>query len=130
MYVFTHPTIRQSRHTRRLKIVPPLKKQSELVDISVEVVVGIHMGGGHHLGEIDERQDLIVVYHDVELVEVTMNQSALGQAYVHLHELSEHFACVVYVCVYVCVYVSLGKTYVHLHELSDTLPVLCMYVCM
>ena len=45
--------------------------------------------GGHHLWEVDQRHMILVVDHQVELVEVAVDQAVIGQFDQQLHELVE-----------------------------------------
>ena len=51
----------------------------DALDIASEVELGIGVRCGHHLGEVDYRHLLIVVNHQIELVEVTVDESVLGE---------------------------------------------------
>ena len=46
------------------------------------------MWGGHHLREVDHCYVVLVIQHEVELVEVSMNQAMIGQFDYELHELA------------------------------------------
>lgn len=44
------------------------------------------MVGRHHLGEIDDDGATLLVDHDVELVEVAVDDAAIAQAYDEVHQ--------------------------------------------
>lgn len=44
------------------------------------------MRSGHHLREVDHRYVIVVIEHQVELVEISMNKSMIGQFDDQLHD--------------------------------------------
>lgn len=45
------------------------------------------MRGGDHLREIDDDGMVVLIDHDVELVEVSMNHTTVAQAHYQVHQL-------------------------------------------
>jgi hypothetical protein len=52
------------------------------------------MAGGHHLWEINQNGLLIFIYHDVELVEITVNHTVIGQFQQQIHQFFKQCTCI------------------------------------
>eukprot|EP00760_Papus_ankaliazontas_P032920 PhM_4_TR6082/c0_g1_i1/m.74624 len=75
------------------ELVPLLEKGVDALDIALKQVGGVLVLRRHHLGEIDDDQLLRVPRdHEVELVEIAVNQSVLRKAHEHVHALVEQLA--------------------------------------
>lgn len=48
---------------------------------------GIEMRGGHHLGKVDHGDVIVVVEHEVELVEISVDEPVVGQLDDQFHDL-------------------------------------------
>ncbi len=63
-------------------------------NIAIKIELCIRVLCGHHLGEIDQDDALVGVHHQVELVEVAVDQATPREANKNLHRLLVHEAWV------------------------------------
>lgn len=50
----------------------------------------IEVCGRHHLGEVDHGHVIVVVQHQVKLIEVTVDKAMIGQLHYQLHDIIVH----------------------------------------
>ena len=62
-----------------VKNQPSPEEVLDALDIPVEVELGLPVGHGDHLGEIDDDGIGLVVDHDVELIEVAVDDTVVGE---------------------------------------------------
>lgn len=72
--------------TFKLQTEPFCEVLLDASDISLEVVLGIDVGGRCHLREVDDCDLFIVIYHQVELVEITMDKAVLCKLHDKLNQ--------------------------------------------
>lgn len=63
----------------------------EALDVSLEVELSLRVVGGSHLREINDGNVLIIVYKQVELVEVTMDEAEFSQSDDLVQKVRVHF---------------------------------------
>ena len=62
-----------------LKVEPASEKVPNALDVSVEIVLGVEMRCADHLRKVDQRDLVFVTEHHVELVEIAMDETVVGQ---------------------------------------------------
>lgn len=59
-----------------------------MYDMYGHLHLGIFMVSRHHLGEVNQYRPVLIVHHEVELIEVAMNDSMVGQLYNQVHQIT------------------------------------------
>ena len=76
----------QTLHLCLKKSQPSPEEVLDALDIPVEVELGLPVGHGDHLGEIDDDGIGLVVDHDVELIEVAVDDTVVGELQQQRHQ--------------------------------------------
>lgn len=63
------------------------KPRANAVDVALEKHGRVLVRSAHHLRKVNQRRHLLVVDHQVELVEIAVNQTVLGDAHNQIHQL-------------------------------------------
>jgi len=72
----------------------PEEEGVDAIEVSVEVEFCIEMLCGHHLWEIDDNYLLLFSDHEIEFIEIGMDETVLCKSLNEIHTLFEDSFCV------------------------------------